>query len=228
MSDSLIHLLHLSDPTLPIGGFSHSAGLETYVQLKLVSDIGTAKNFVHEMLSESLFYNDAAYLSLAYKASEEKDWKRLQYLDQHCNASKLPSEMRNASKKLGLRLIKIFQHLLQNEELDFLAKQISEKKIIGHYCVVFGFLSHILSIDLKSALTGFYFNATVGFVTNCVKLVPLGQEAGQKILFESTELIDRLVLETLVFDEQYLGKCAIGFDIRSMQHETLYSRLYMS
>ena len=76
--------------------------------------------------------------------------------------------------------------------------------------------------------SGFYFNAAVGFVTNSVKLIPLGQQDGQQILFSLHTLIDDLVDKTMQPDRSLIGVCCTGFDIRSMQHEQLYSRLYMS
>lgn len=73
----LLQLLHLCDPALPIGGFSHSAGLETYVQAGLVTDRATATEFVMQQLSQSIFYTDAAFVSLAYECSVNNDLKSL-------------------------------------------------------------------------------------------------------------------------------------------------------
>ena len=73
MNIALLNLLHLSDPTLPIGGFSHSAGLETYVQQNIVKDKSTAKAFITEMLCRNLQYTDAAFVSLAFEAATKKD-----------------------------------------------------------------------------------------------------------------------------------------------------------
>ena len=64
MNSALIRLLQLSDPALPVGGFSHSAGLETYVQMGIVKDAATAKAFVTGMLSQNIHYTDAAIVSL--------------------------------------------------------------------------------------------------------------------------------------------------------------------
>ena len=107
MNNSLLNLLHLTDPTLPIGGFSHSAGLETYVQKGIVKDTESAKGFIIEMLSKNIHYTDAAFVSLTYDAATTNNQTRIIELDDYCNAVKLPKEMRMASNKLGLRLLKI-------------------------------------------------------------------------------------------------------------------------
>jgi urease accessory protein len=65
-------------------------------------------------------------------------------------------------------------------------------------------------------------------VTNCVKLIPLGQQQGQALLFSIQPLIAELVPQSLQPNRELIGWCCTGFDIRSMQHERLYSRLYMS
>jgi len=83
-------------------------------------------------------------------------------------------------------------------------------------------------VPKEDALTGFFYNAAAGMVTNSVKLVPLGQLEGQAILFSLSALINELVATALQPDKAMIGLCCTGFDIRCMQHEQLYSRLYMS
>lgn len=228
MNKNLLRLLQLSDPALPVGGYAHSAGLETYVQAGIVNNQETATEFVQQMLSLSLHYTDAALMSLSYDTAVNNNFKEIQYFDNLCSAIKLAKEMRLASNKLGLRLLKIFQPLCSSDIASRYARAIKLEGSAGHYCIAFGIFAEAMKIPKPDALHGFYYNAAAGFVTNCVKLVPLSQQAGQEILFSLHNLIEQLVISGMEPDPGMIGLCCTGFDIRSMQHERLYSRLYMS
>ena len=71
MKYNLVRLLQLSDPALPVGGFSHSAGLETYVQKGIVKDLHSAREFIIQQLTRNIFYTDAAFMSLAFDAATD-------------------------------------------------------------------------------------------------------------------------------------------------------------
>ena len=227
-SSNLVQLLHLCDPALPIGGFSHSAGLETYVQAGIVHNRATAKEFVTQQLSQSIFYTDSAFVSLAYDCSKNNDLESLLLLDEECSAVKLPKEMRLASNKLGIRLMKLFQHQLPTSVLVKYIQSINKQHASGHYCIAFGLIAHALKIEKIDCLSSFFYNAATGFITNSVKLIPLGQQDGHEILMDLFILINDLSAKALHPNKENIGICSAGFDIRSMQHEQLYSRLYMS
>jgi urease accessory protein len=226
--NAMLALLHLSDSTLPIGGYAHSAGLETYVQSGKVHDRSTAEAYVINMVSMNLQYNDASFMSLAFAAAMANDIEEIFRLDELCSAFKVPSQLKMSSQKLGIRLIKIFKRYYRSKLIDEYEASIRLKQADGHYCILFGVYASLMEISLDDALTAYYYNAAAGMVTNAVKLIPLGQLDGQDILFRMQPLIKELVLHTITPDISKLGRCNTGFDIAAMQHERLYSRLYMS
>lgn len=226
--NALLNLLHIADPNLPIGGYSHSNGLETYVQQGKVDSVETTLTFINNMLKQSILYNDASYIRLVYEALENKDFKEVERVDAECNALKSPKEIRGGSHKLGARLFKIFAEKNDHPMLKKLTKYIDGNENVGNYPVVYAVICFISDISLKEALTGFYFSTASGMVTNAVKLVPLGQLQGQSVLFEVQKEIEGLVKKTIKLDKKLIGLASVGFDLRSMQHEKLYSRLYMS
>lgn len=225
MQPWLPYLLHLSDPTLPVGAYTHSSGLETYVQQGLIKNATDAAAFIRNMLEYNLPYNDAFFVFQAYTAT---DIPALLLLDQECTALKAPQELRLASQKLGIRLLKLLLPLTSHIISDAYMQNIKEGNALGHYCIAYGLYARLSGIPLEEALTAFFYNAATGMVTNSVKLVPLGQQQGQQILFSLLPLLPRLVERTQAVPRELAGRCCIAFDIRSMQHERLYSRLYMS
>ncbi len=219
-------LLHLSDPTLPIGGYAHSYGLESYVQQNGVCSVDSAKEFITNSLRYNLKYNDALYVRLAWEAMSGRDFGRLLLFDEESTALKSAKEIRQASLKLGVRLLKIFNRRLSGDGVEVMEQMVRGGG--GHYPIIYGAVASLLGLPLRETLLSFYYNTMVCMVTNAVKLIPLGQLSGQDIIFEAEAGLDDLVAETIALDEGMRGVCAVGFDIASMQHERLYSRLYMS
>ena len=213
----------------PIGSFTHSYGLESYVSQGIVKDTPSATVYAKNILRHSIYYNDAAFLQKTWALLEaKKPARELQKLDELITAIKAPFEIRDASKKLAIRFLKLTQELQPVKRCSNYLTKIQGGKLHGHYAVAFAMYAHASGITLKDALLAFYYNTLNGIVTNCAKLVPIGQGDAQKILFDLQATIRRLVDQQESMDDDMIGLCCIGQEIRCMQHEKQYSRLYIS
>ena len=85
-----------------------------------------------------------------------------------------------------------------------------------------------MGMDRTEVLSAFLYAQTSAMVTNCVKTIPLSQSDGQKILFSLEPLMETLIEMVEQAEPEMLCASTPAFDLRSMEHETLYSRLYMS
>lgn len=226
---SCLSLLHISDPLLPIGGFTQSYGLETYVQKELVNNCPSAKKYLEVFLRHNFLYNDLLAVRLAWEYTDSKSMDKIQQLSSVLCAAKSPKELRNASTKLGLRFLKLVENKLAGidffDSLLFLVRNGDCQTI---YSVVYGITANIMNIPKEGAMCAISYSTASAIINNCAKLIPLSQMEGQKILFDSYDVIKEIVSIVRTLDEDDLGISCIGFDIRAMQHERLYTRLYIS
>ena len=85
-----------------------------------------------------------------------------------------------------------------------------------------------MNIPLADALSHYLYAQTSAIVTNCVKTIPLSQSVGQQLLGGCYAEFAEILKDLEHRSAEDLCLSAPGFDIRGIQHETLYSRLYMS
>lgn len=226
---ALLTLLQINDSAFPIGSFTQSYGLETYVSKGIVKDSKTVKIYAETMLQHNFYYNDAAFFVLAWKMCEGNATKaKVQKLDDLISAYKAPYEIREASKKLGIRFLKVTGNFKSVPRCTKYLQAIKNGEVNGHYTMAFAMYAHAAKIPMKDALHAFYYNTLNGILTNCAKLVPISQMDAQKILFQLQGLIERLQETQEQMPEEMLGSCCIAQDIRCMQHEKLYTRIYIS
>ena len=222
-------LLQINDALFPIGGYSHSYGLETYIQYGLVKDAATADRFIRNRLRYSIFYTDLLAVRLAYEAAVGEQMGKLDRLEEEMEASRIPEEVREASKKLGRRFVKTINGMETLSQLprwkEYLEKRAG--KTTCHPCA-YGTLCAAAGMEKQEVLAGFLYAQTSAMVTNCVKTIPLSQSEGQKLLFCLHPLLEEMTEKVNNVLEEMLCASTPGFDLRCIQHETLYSRLYMS
>lgn len=222
-------LLQINDSLFPIGGYSHSYGLETYVQKGLVSDSSQAEEYIRRRLGYSFLYTDLLAVRLAYKSACHKSIEELEALENILEASRVPFELRDASRRLGSRFIKTLEKMDLTFDFTYLQAYFSgrEKRTLCHPCA-YGAVCACAGVALKDALLNYLYAQASAMVTNCVKLIPLSQSEGQRILADLYPLFEEILSLVREAGLEMLCVSAPAFDLRSIQHETLYSRLYMS
>ena len=230
MSQKKFYLLQVNDALFPIGAYSHSQGLETYIQNGIVHDEKTAEEYIKNKIKWNFATTELLSVKLAYESAEAERLEELEELEEILEASRIPMEQRDAVRKMGSRFVKTIEKLdLEINETGIYKEYVTARKgkNISHSCVYGAFCS-ALGIELEEALEHYLYAQTSAMVTNCVKTIPLSQSVGQKLLsrcfFEFQEVLETLKTQT----KEELCLSAPGFDIRGIQHEKLYSRLYMS
>ena len=218
---SRIALLQAFDSLFPTGAYTMSGGMETYTQKNIVHDKQTLLSYLKAQ-AYILPYGD---LGVCAKTAQGEGW---QVMDNLCAAMKQPYEIRMGSEKLCIRFIKIQQTLQEYPLLAQYHKAILQCKCAGHYPVAVGLYVRDLDADIDLALELYCYSLLSQAVNHAVKLVPLGQSDGQAALFELLSLIPNAVQKAKTASIDELGVSACGFDLRSMQHESLQGRLYIN
>lgn len=222
-------LLQVNDALFPIGGYSHSYGLETYIQKGIVHDEDSAEEFIHKRLEYNFLYNEFLAVRLGWEYAVSGDLTAISRLEEIMEAGKIPRETREASRKLGSRFIKTLSALeIPRENRVFEEYREARKGKSVYHAVAYGVFCGAAGITREEALEHFLYAQTSAMVTNCVKTIPLSQSSGQKLLSGCYPLLQKLTREVKELGEEWLGLSGPGFDLRCMQHEGLYSRIYMS
>ena len=222
-------LLQVNDALFPIGGYSHSYGLETYIQKNLVTTVDESWEFIKNRMLYGFCYNEFLSAKLAYQYAREEKLEEIFALEEILEAARVPRETREAGHKLGSRFVKTINSMSVTLENDIYEKfcQQGSRKILTH-SVVYGVFCAAAGISYEDAMIHFLYAQCSSMVTNCVKTIPLSQSAGQQLLYRCQNVFHEILEKLETLDEENLCQAAPGFDLRCMQHEGLYSRIYMS
>lgn len=226
MNDScFLELLQICDSLFPIGAFALSNGMETYVQRGVVSTAEDLKNYLHDFLTIAP-YQDLGTMVLAGKNAG--DLERICLLDEVYSAFRCPMEVRQGSSKLCVRLLKTAKEIAPCQVLEDYHNKIIKGECIGQHAIAVGLFAAAHQADMQQAALLYGYSLLSALTTNAVKSVPLRQLDGQKVLRESFPMLYQAAKIAQQVKLEDIGIGATAFDIFSMEHETLYSRLYMS
>lgn len=220
MNSSLLRLLQISSPTLPVGAYAYSQGLESAVHFNEVNDDKTALEWLQVCLLEGLAENDMALIYHAYKAWDKEDYLKVNQLTSLSKALRETSELKQEDAHLAQALMRLSQPL----EVGFP----EEMKSPSSYPVVFARFCQCWTIPVGDALTAFAWSWSENQIAAMIKLIPLGQTQGQKLMLEMDGCIKQAVEKTMSMTMDDIGSSLPNLAILSSLHENQYSRLFRS
>jgi urease accessory protein len=221
-------LLQLCDTALPIGAYAFSNGLETYTQQGLIPDVLALQEWLKTVLHHVVHSSHLLPLALAYRATAGANWIQLEHLDQHLTAMKHPRELREASVKTGQGLLRLAVQVWPGLAVERLHALCQQHRVSGHQALVLGVIGCQLGYEERIIIEAGGYQWLSSVISAALRLLPIGQLAGQQLL---AALLPHLPVIADDIQQQSwddLSSAAPDFDIRAMQHETLYTRLFQS
>ena len=220
--EETLRLMQLCSPMLPTGAFAYSQGLEFAVSKGWVKDNDTTKMWIQGLLENSLTYLDVPLLSRLYKAWSANDNKSILYWNDYLYACRDSKELREEDKHLAHALARLLGDLGISEAIEW------KENPRACFLSVFALGAWHWKIQLKEASLGYLWMWAENQVLAAIKLIPLGQTDGQKLLSSTIEMIpDQVLIGSSLKDEE-IGYTSPGQGIASALHETQYTRLFRS
>ncbi len=227
---TLLQLLWLASPALPIGGFSYSEGLEAAVDAGLVGNETEASGWLADQLQLSLARSELAVVAQAILAWRAGDFARIEALDDWVLCTRETSELRQQTEQMGRSLVewlKAVRPELVRSLADSRASTGSARTDLS-YPIAWALAVSASDATPRQALTACAFGWAENMMQAAVKSVPLGQNAGQRILARLVQEIPAAVDHALALDDEGRQAFAPMLAILSARHETQYSRLFRS
>lgn len=219
---ALLRLLHLVSPTLPIGSFTYSQGIEWAVEIGWVQTPTELQDWLASQLHNGMTYVDLPILQRLYHAVLTQDVVMLEHWIHILNASRETSELLLEEKNRGRALTDLLI------ALDIPNAARWKPLLAQSQSAAFALAAVHWQIPLQQAAYGYVWSWLENLVLSAVKIIPLGQTQGQKILHEMTALLPEVVAQGLQVSDDEIGASSPALAIASSCHETQYTRLFRS
>lgn len=224
---SLVQGLRFVDSFFPSGGFAYSSGLEAAVQGGVVRNADDLAKYVEDVLRNGMGRREAVAVALAHEAVSTGMLPIALDADRELDAMKLGRESREASRQMGRQVIRIAAEQSDGNRLlhDFLAA-VEAGRTPCHLAVCLGLVLAASGWSREDAVAAYLHQAATGFISAALKLLPIGQREGQRLLDGWMPLMAELS-----------GGAQPGLsmtswspvqDICAMKHGRLESRLFRS
>jgi len=224
-SAALLHLLQLASPSLPIGAYSYSQGMEAAIEKDLVRNEATAKEWIINCLHEVVARFEAPVLWRLLQAFESRDLAAVSHWTGLFIAARDTAEFRAESIQMGYSLGKLVNDL-KIADAELLAILLAQHELPLPTAMAAAAVA--LQVPPESVLLGMLFSWTENQVLVGVKSIPLGQVSGQRLLLSLRPELEKAARLAQELEDDQLSNWAPGLSLLSMQHEVQYSRLYRS
>jgi urease accessory protein len=217
-----VRLMHLVTPSLPLGSFAYSQGLEWAVEDNWVKDETDLLKWTENLLQTSLTHLDLPLLQRLYESCENQDLQQFRYWSQYLTACRETRELREEETNRARALAALMP------EWDIPTDAAWLEVIKNNHLSGYAYVTHHWHISLKQAAEGYLWSWLENMTLCGVKIIPLGQMAGQRILQACLEQIPALVNIGLSRNDEQIGLSSPAQAIASSLHETQYTRIYRS
>jgi len=213
-TSSLLQLMWLASPALPIGGFSYSECLEAAVDQALVATESEVSNWLLDQLDLSLARSDLAVLAQAIPAWQAADTPRIEALNAWVLQTRESAELRAQSEQMGRSLLEWLRNhtTATREQIQLLAD------LQPTYPLAFALAASSTGAPLRDCLLAYAFGWAENMVQAAIKSVPLGQSAGQRILQALAAAIAAAVDHALALPDSQRQAFAPMLAILSARH----------
>jgi urease accessory protein len=215
-------------PGYPVGGFSYSHGLEWTVEAGKVRDAATLADWIEDILKHGAGRSDAIFLAETWRAVWKADDRMLAEVAELSAAFAPSAERRLETLAQGAAFLAATRAAWPSPVLDRALDRLAARAAEVAYPVAVGACAAAHGLPLACTAQAFVQAFAASLVSAGVRLIPLGQTDGLRVLARLEPLIPQMLAGALAAALDEIGGAAVMADIASMRHETQYTRLFRS